>query len=183
MISFKDYFYYDETSPSCLRWKVNRCGGPGNSTIVVFAGSVAGHLNKAGYWKVTLNGKGYAVHRIIWSIFYGNIPKKLKIDHKNKNSSDNKINNLRKVTQAINCRNSKKRKTNTSGNTGIYFKQQYIAQYWVAFWRENGKTCHKTFKVSEFGFIGAKELAIAYRKSQIERLNRNGAGYTDDHGE
>lgn len=24
MTNWSDYFYYDETSPSCLRWKVDR---------------------------------------------------------------------------------------------------------------------------------------------------------------
>jgi hypothetical protein len=43
---FQELFYLDSESPSYLRWKIhinNRCK----------AHSVAGHLERAGYWRVT----------------------------------------------------------------------------------------------------------------------------------
>lgn len=69
-------------------------------------GSIAGTLNKYGYLQVQINKKIYKVHRIIYIMHYGKIPKDLVIDHINRDKLDNKIENLRAITQAENTFNS-----------------------------------------------------------------------------
>ena len=100
MISFEDYFYYDETSPTCLRWRVDIYTGEFKSVKIVSNGDVAGcfQKNKNGSPKccrVGLQKKEYFVHRIIWQMFHGKITSKKIIDHLNGNPWDNRISNLK----------------------------------------------------------------------------------------
>ena len=41
---FAKHFYYDETSPSCLRWKVDRYGGKGYNIKKISQGDIAGSI-------------------------------------------------------------------------------------------------------------------------------------------
>ncbi len=92
-----DNVYYDETSPSCLRWKVS---GPGKA----FHG-VAGTKRDDGYYSVAINNKRYLVHRVVWVLFHYKIDRTLVIDHIDRNPSNNFIDNLRLVTQGENNKN------------------------------------------------------------------------------
>ena len=67
--------------------------------------------------------KSYKTHRIAWLIYYGEWPKN-QIDHINQDPTDNRIKNLRDVTNAENGKNQPLRSTNTSGYTGVYFKKE-----------------------------------------------------------
>ena len=70
-----DNLYYDETSPSCLRWL--RAVGHGRMR----AGSVAGGMDTKGYWIISFRGKRYKAHRIIWCMFSGECILGKDIDH------------------------------------------------------------------------------------------------------
>ena len=48
-----------------------------------------------GYHVLNLKGKQYSVHRIIWEMHYGTIPKDLTVDHIDRNKQNNRIENLR----------------------------------------------------------------------------------------
>lgn len=80
MTNWSDYFYYDETSPSCLRWKVTKICGKGKGRPAVSAGDVAGCLGNKNRWRVTINYKSYLVHRIIWELHNGIIKDNMVID-------------------------------------------------------------------------------------------------------
>lgn len=89
--------------------------------------------NGQGYKKGYILSKPYKAHRIIWLWWYGEWPKG-NIDHINQIRDDNRIENLRVVTQIENCKNQVKRKNNTSGVTGVYFDKackKWIAQVFV----------------------------------------------------
>lgn len=58
------------------------------------------------YRRVAINGQSYAVHRLIWESFNNSkIPEGYAIDHINTLSWDNRIDNLRCVTQEENNKN------------------------------------------------------------------------------
>ena len=62
--------------------------------------------NKRGYLSVRIEGKCVAAHRVIWAIHYGEDPGKLQVDHIDRDRCNNRIDNLRLVTNQenrINC--------------------------------------------------------------------------------
>lgn len=68
------------------------------------AGDVAGSETKFGYVVIGLCGASYFAHRLAWFYVHGVWPS-IQIDHKNRIKTDNRIDNLRDVTAAINTQN------------------------------------------------------------------------------
>lgn len=64
------------------------------------------------------------------------------------------------------------RRNNTSGIPGVgLFKRANGSERWIAFWvDENGRKRSRTFSVLTYGNRKAKQLAVAERKRQLERL-------------
>lgn len=184
MKDLSEYFSYDEESPSGLIWKKNRLNGWNHSKIFIKAGTVAGSLASDGYWKVVFYGKSMTAHRIIWTIVNGEIPEGQTIDHIDRNQSNNKIENLRMVSHAVNSRNRSQRIDNKTGYTGVnYFepKDGRTPRYTATWMDENGKPRARTFSVGKYG-ENTLNLAIAYREEVIRQLNEKGVGYTETHG-
>lgn len=180
-MNWGDYFYYDESSPSCLRWKVDRQRGL-SSDLLAKAGDAAGGLPGNSYYRVKLDGVKYMVHQIIWEMANGPIPDGYEIDHENGDKSCNRIGNLRCVTKAVNQHNRKKPVTNTSGVTGVSLTTKRSKDYWRASWREDGKLRNKCYSVEEHGNEEAFKLACGKRAAMIQRVNEAGAEYTERHG-
>jgi hypothetical protein len=111
-------------------------------------GKVAGYDNKNGYKKVVIKHKHYFVHRLIFLINHGYMPK--LIDHINGNSLDNSIENLREATSSENAVNVKLKKTNTSGFKNVTFNK--VSNKWVVYVKVNKKAKY-------FGQYGDLELA------------------------
>jgi len=88
----------------------------GNNRIKV--GAEAGHLAKRGYRQVSIRGRNYQAHRVAWALHHGAWPA-AQIDHRNGVRDDNRIENLRVVTNTENARNQKLGVNNTSGRVGI----------------------------------------------------------------
>lgn len=181
-IDFNDYFYYDETSPSCLRWKVSRWSGSHYSILQVSAGDPVSTVNHAGYFIGMLNRKVVRVHRVIWTLFNGEIPKGGLIDHEDRVKSNNKIDNLRLVTTRINGQNCKMQKNNTSGVTGVYMGHINGRAYWQAGWQDGKYWKRKSFSISKYGSDKAFQLACEYRTQMLLVLNSTGQSYTALHG-
>lgn len=102
-------------------------------------GDEAGTQNASGYVFICVGGVRYKAHRLAWFYHYGEWPsdETPQIDHINGNRADNRIANLRLVTDEQNSRNQKVRSTNTSGRTGIQFHKP--RGKWMAVIRNNGK--------------------------------------------
>lgn len=102
-------------------WRVNK--GP------VKAGRVAGYPQE-GYIGISIDGTGFAAHRLAWLYVYGQFPE-YTIDHINQNKSDNRICNLRHVTHANNMLNKGMPANNRTGYAGVSWcstHKKFVAQ-------------------------------------------------------
>lgn len=182
-VDFSKYFYYDETSYSCLKRKDAVWAGKGHWMLVHEADSDCGFVDTDGYYRVSFQYKALMTHRIIWELLNGPIPKGHFIDHEDGNRSNNKIENLRCGGYEINNRNVKKQCNNTSGVTGVtLLARDSKNPYWCTQWYENGVRKRKLFSVNKLGYEQAFEAACLERSSQINELNKDGAGFSERHG-
>ena len=114
-----------------------------------------------GYIYASFNYKRYLLHRIIFLMFNGYMPK--VVDHIDGNSLNNKIENLREATQQQNLFNSKLRKNNTSGVKGVNWHK--LRSKWKVELRINGKKQHfGLFSDLELAELVAKEARNKYHK-------------------
>lgn len=182
---FEDVFYYDETSPSCLRWKQDRWSGWHHKIKQAEKDSPAGGIVSGGYYSIFLNGKLETAHRYIYEHFNGKIPDGMFIDHINGIRTDNRIENLRVVDSNGNARNRKKRSDNKTGITGVYYHYgsrdfpAYVAASWMDL---DGKARAKCFSIIKLGEEEALRQACEFRKQKVKELNELGEGYSEDHG-
>lgn len=109
-------------------WKQDRGGSAKKGTI-------AGSDQTRGYRKIMIDGSRLSAHRLAWKIMNGKDPN--IIDHINRNTSDNRIANLRNGTQTDNMANQKMKCTNKSGVSGIHWSER--ERQWVARIRDGGK--------------------------------------------
>jgi hypothetical protein len=97
------------------------------------AGVEAGTLRKTdGYRQVMIDRRIYRTHRLIYLYHFGQMPE--IIDHINRNTTDNRVENLRAATRAENAYNSKLRPDNTSGVKGVTWcknKRKWVARIYV----------------------------------------------------
>lgn len=97
-------------------------------------GSRAGtvHYDKTKDYKcrcVQINGRAYKEHNIIWVWHYGEIPNGYEIDHRDRNATNNLVENMRLCTRFQNNCNQPLRKSNTTGYKGVVLvKGKYKAQ-------------------------------------------------------
>ena len=136
-----------------FRWRVSR--GPRK------AGAVAGGPHQTGYAVIRIDSVQYLTHRLAWLTTYGEFPPE-QTDHINHDRSDNRISNLRAVSNAENALNQKIAKNNTSGSVGVYWYPK-IGK-WVAAIRVRQKYIH-------LGCFAEKEDAISARKAAEEEHN------------
>lgn len=103
-------FLYDPLT-GIIRWRNSRGRAPANS--------IAGSTRKIGYISIRIDTILYLAHRLAWKMYHKVDPEN-HIDHKNGDKSDNRIENLRDVTNAENSHNIKTSyKNNESGYLGV----------------------------------------------------------------
>lgn len=141
---------------SCAAW---------NSALVGKEALAAPH--KEGYKQGRIFGRIYLAHRVIWAMVYGEWPLKC-IDHISGVRDDNRIENLRAVSQAENSKNQKRRSNNISGVTGVIWHRP--TQKWQAYIKINGNQKH-------LGLFTALNEAAAVRKAAEAEH-----GYHPNHG-
>jgi hypothetical protein len=88
-------------------------------TITQYArkGDVVGHVGNSGYMSCSIVGTMFLVHRAIFLMHHGYLPK--YVDHIDGNRLNNRIENLRPATVYENAQNQKLFKNNTSGVKGV----------------------------------------------------------------
>lgn len=93
------------------------------------------------YERISVDGKIQTLHRMIFLWHHGYLPK--TIDHIDGDRLNNKIENLREVTQQQNCLNSKHRTTSRSPYKNVFLqlspKNSEWKQNWIVSLMVNGK--------------------------------------------
>lgn len=116
------------------------------------AGAVAGCINSQGYIAVRVSGRLYRAHRMVWIMHNGPIEDGMLIDHIDGDRKNNKIENLRLVTDQENMYNRK----NVDGYTYSKKIKRYVAEIW-----NSGKRhylgCFKTEAEARNAYVSAKE--------------------------
>lgn len=146
-------FIYDSETGN-LRNRTTRRGG-------ARAGEIAGCVNPDGYLQVKIDYQTIKVHTIIWLIVHGEyVP---LLDHKDRDTLNNRDTNLRPCTTAQNAMNKKARWVSTSNGTkGVHWDS--TRELWYACIGLSGK--------SKFlgRFSRKEDAAAAYGKAALEHF-------------
>lgn len=125
------------------------------------------HINRHGYYCGQIFATQLLAHRVVWLLHYGKWPDG-QIDHVNHVRLDNRIENLRCVTNRTNSQNQKLRRTNSSGVTGVY---------WIARDRSWKASISDSGALIQLGYFSTFEAAVMARKAAEASL-----GYHQNHG-
>jgi hypothetical protein len=118
-----------------------------------FAGEQAGYQTPGRYRNICIDYHTHQAHRLAWLYVHEEWPE--HIDHINGDKSDNRIANLRSVSNAENRKNQATRKDNTSGVQGVVWDKQ--TGKWTVRINVNSKTLN-------LGRYAEFEDAVARRK-------------------
>ena len=146
----KNILEYDPTT-GLLRWK--------NQTRKKFTDWFPGYEKANGYQEIVVCGVKVLVHRLAWAFVYNEHPASL-IDHINGNRADNRIANLRSVTDLENNQNiAKPTKASKTGVRGVHFSSRI--NRWIAQITVNRKCNHlgsfKSLEEAKEAYMKAKQ--------------------------
>lgn len=145
----KEILHYDSET-GVWTWRVNRRKvKPGQRAAL--APPSRGRCRQ-----IRIDGKLYRTSRLAWLYMKGEWPK-AQIDHKNRNPSDDRFDNLREATNQQNCWNKYIR--NTSGFKGVRWCK--ANQKWDARIAINGKSRYLGY------FLTKEQAAAAYREAAL----------------
>lgn len=143
----RELLHYDKES-GIFTWKVRT-----SSSVKV--GDVAGRQNGDGYRLISVQSRDYLAHRLAWLYVHNSWPKD-QLDHINRIRTDNRMANLREVTNKQNQQNRSKSSHNTSGHPGVSWHKQ--RSKWQA-------TITHNYKLIHLGYFENLEDAVAARKA------------------
>lgn len=135
-------------------WRINKGG--------ILANSLAGCdalAQRIPYRVIKINGKLYYAHRLAWMYIYGRWPKEL-IDHIDGNGLNNKMSNLRELTNAQNIQATLKLpKHNTSGFRGVIYHKGK--------WRAGISINNRRVEIGYFDSPEEAHLAYLNKKAEV----------------
>lgn len=142
MFSYKNGFLIRKTKPR-------------NGTNV---GAIVGSKHNKGYLTVRIDDKSYLIHRLVWLWHKGYFPENC-VDHINGIKTDNRIENLREISNQCNVRNCGNHKDNTSGVKGISWNSR--KRLWSAdigvFRKHKSLGCYKDFSEAVLVRLAAEQ--------------------------
>jgi len=133
-------------------WKIWNSKNAGNST---------GNPHHSGYQVIIIFKKRYQAHRLAWLYVYGEWPEN-DLDHINHIKDDNRIENLRDVTNSQNHMNRSIQTGRTSQYKGVSWHKR--DQKWMAQIKINGKKKYLGY------FTIEEDAAKAYDKAALEHF-------------
>jgi hypothetical protein len=107
-----------------------------------------------GYLETSIFNRRVLAHRVVWKMVHGEEPR--MIDHIDGDRSNNRLSNLRSVTQFENGKNARIRKNNTSGVMGVRWEERLGK--WHCRINVNYRTIH-------LGVFDQFDEAVAARKA------------------
>lgn len=126
------------------------------------AGKVTSTITRDSYGyetiKVTIFGKKYQAHRIVWLYMTGDFPNGC-IDHIDRDATNNKWGNLRDVTLMENSKSMSMSSRNKSGVAGVSWDKKRSC--WKAQILANGKYCFLGYFAKEDLDVAAMEVLEA----------------------
>lgn len=123
-------FFEADFETGRVYWKVRR-------GTKIRAGDEAGCIDSVGRWKLCCQGFTFRRYQAIWCLKHGAFPE-IQIDHINRNPLDDRLSNLRLVTNEVNSWNKGLNSNNRSGVKGVYLsKGRYVANIFI-----QGKTLY-----------------------------------------
>jgi hypothetical protein len=126
--------HYDPET-GIITWKVRRSNR-------VMAGHVAGKVHKkTGYREIIIDRRYYLAHRLAWFYAHGTWPE--RIDHRDGDKLNNRIENLREATVSQNAANKKMNITNRCGFKGVRATENNR-------WRATIETNSKSYSLGTF---------------------------------
>lgn len=140
---------------------------PETGLFTRFSGKVAGAIRPDGYVRIMLARELYYAHRLAWLYMTGSLPPE-QIDHINGNKTDNRLANLRAVTNFENQKNQRKPVSNTSGIIGVVWHK--TKNKWNAQIKHKGRSIHLGY------FTDIEEAAAARAKASVQY------GFHPNHG-
>lgn len=138
-----------DTITGIFRWKVRLS----NRQKV---GGITGSTRKDGYVEVRIMGLHFLAHTLAYFYVHGIWVHRL--DHRDRDTSNNRISNLRLATRSQNAANRGKTKNNTSGYKGVECSR---GKKWIAAIKVQGKRRYLGI------FDTREEVAQAYNESAI----------------
>ena len=149
----KELLHYEPTT-GIFTWKCSR----GNNRIK--AGSRAGSVYPTGYRFIGIDNTDYAESRLAWLYVHGVFPTQV-IDHIDGYRDNNRISNLRDVSQADNVKAFRTLGANNkTGFTGVgFFKRDNRYRAYIGL---NNKFIHLGY------FDTAEEASIAYQGAKLK---------------
>lgn len=136
-----ELFEYRDGQLYCKKWRRN-----------LKVGEKVGSKDKKGYLYTKINSIPFSIHRLIFLMHYGYLPK--EVDHIDGDRLNNSIDNLRASDSTTNQWNSKIRADNKSGVKGVCFDKS--KNRWCARVAVNGKR----FNVGYFYSLEDAEKSI-----------------------
>jgi hypothetical protein len=129
-----------------------------------YPGREAGSREHNGYRQVTLTIYGrqhvLRVHQIIWAFHVGYWPD--RVDHRNGDTSEDRISNLREATHAQNMRNKRTQRNNKLGLKGVVAKRNKFEAKIVADGKKiylgvyaTPEEAHEAYRVASIKYHGA----------------------------
>jgi len=150
----KELFYYKADTGQLIR----RIPVSNNTKKDDIAGNIDLYH---GYHKIMVDRSSYRAHRLIWLYAHGEWPSH-QIDHINGDRSDNRLENLRCVTNTENCKNQMKKSNNTSGVVGVSWRKREGT--WCAYITINGVQTGLGYYDNLFDAVCARKSAeIRYK--------------------